>query len=135
MKLFIHTKQTVLEYDVDSCFGNSFEGFCQFKWVGKSKVKVTAAVDVEKVNSINAFVDQVVTENRLMQMKGKVVEMGLDGDDVKNIGTFLKFLGTDVIKEELDTIEASGLVVKDVMGKVNRVGKDWFIANIGKEIV
>jgi hypothetical protein len=100
-----------------------------------SKVKVLAEVDVEKVNSINAFADKVVTENRLMQMKGKVVEMGLDADDVKNIGVFLKFLNTDVIKEELDTIEASGLVAKDVMSKVNRVGKDWYISNIGKEIV
>lgn len=99
-----------------------------------SKVKVLAEVDVEKVNSINEFATKVVTENRLMQMKGKVVEMGLDADDVKNIGTFLKFLGSDVIKEELDTIEASGLVAKEVMGKVNRVGKDWYIANIGKEI-
>lgn len=99
-----------------------------------SKVKTLAAVDVEKVANVMAFVDTVVTENRLVQMKQKVIEAGFDADDVKNIGAFLKLLGNDVIKEELDTLEASGLVTKDVMGKINARGKDWFIANIGKEV-
>jgi hypothetical protein len=100
-----------------------------------SKVKVLAAVDVEKVNTINAFVDKVVTENRLVQMRDKLTEMEVDPLDIKNIGVFLKFLTSDVIKEELDTIDASGLVAKDVMGAVNRVGKNWFIEQLNKEIV
>lgn len=96
-----------------------------------SKVTKLAEVDVVKVANVKQFVDTGVTVNRMQQMKDKLVEQGLDANDVKNISAFLKLLGQDVIKEELDTMEASGLTTKDVMGVVNRTGRDWFIANIG----
>lgn len=95
-----------------------------------SKVRTLAEVNPEKVASINEFVARTTTVNRLQQMKDKLVEMELDANDVRNIGTFLKYVGQDIIKEESDTLEVSGLNSKDVMGKISQVSRNWFLANI-----
>lgn len=100
-----------------------------------SKVRVLAEVDVEKVANIQEFVERVVTENRLQQMRDKMVEMEIDPSDVKNTGTFLKYLGIDVIKEESDTLEASGITNKEVMGKISQVGRNWYLSKLDQEVV
>lgn len=94
-----------------------------------TKVRTLAEVDIEKVNSVNEFVTKVVTVNRLEQMRDALVENGLDKYALTSLGPFLKMVGQDVIKEELDTIEASGLETKDVMPKVNAFAKQWFMLN------
>lgn len=95
-----------------------------------SKVKKLVEVDVEKVANIQAFVERVLTVNRMQQMKDKLTEMELDANDVKNTGTFLKFVGQDVVKEESDTLEASGISNKEAMGKISQLARNWFLANI-----
>lgn len=47
--------------------------------------------------------------------------------DVKNIGSFLKWVGTDIIKEESDTIVGNGFEVKDVTKAINNLAKEWFL--------
>jgi hypothetical protein len=98
-----------------------------------SKVKTLAEVDPVKVATIQEFVDRVVTTNRLGQMKQRLFEMELDGNDIKNVGQFLKFLSLDIIKEESDTLEASGISNKEIMSSVNRAGRNWFLENLGDE--
>lgn len=90
-----------------------------------TKVKTLAAVDLEKVASINAFVDLVITDHRLEKM----VELTkAEGPlEMKSIPIFLGHVGRDVIKEESDTLDASGLDRKEVMGAVNRRARDWFL--------
>jgi len=94
-----------------------------------SKVKTLAAVDVEVQASIEAFVESVCTENRLEQ------GLGLVSLDQTSIGPFLKWVGNDVIKEESDTMAASGLEQKQVMGAVNRKARDWFLNRLNKEVM
>ena len=95
-----------------------------------SKVKTLVEVDTVKLASIEEFVERVVTVNRLEQMKQRVVDMGLDPLDVKNVGAFLKHLGSDVIKEESDVLEALGISNKEVMSRVNRAGRDWLMTQM-----
>lgn len=94
-----------------------------------SKVKKLAPIDIEKLNSVNEFVESVVTENRLEQMIEKMKETGIEVD-IKNTGAFLKLIGNDVLKEESDTLEASNLDRTSVMPVVNKVAKQWFMKRV-----
>ena len=108
-----------------------------FKVKGKehsvSHVKTIAEVDVEKVSSINEFVEKVVTENRLNQAVDYLKEQHLDVD-VKNMGTFLKWIADDSIREESDILEESGLNKKEVTPVIQQVAKKWFFAKISEDI-
>jgi hypothetical protein len=95
-----------------------------------TKVKTLAAVDIEKVNSINEFVSNVLTEARLNQGLQYLRETQLDPSISQNIGPFLKWIGGDVIKEESDTMEASGLDRKTVMGAINREARNWYLEQL-----
>ena len=91
-----------------------------------SKTKTLAPVDVEKLISINEFVDYSVTESRLEQGAGEV----LNGDfDRKNLGKFIKWMSTDIKKEESDVLESNGLSMKDVGGGIAKASKAWFFEN------
>jgi hypothetical protein len=92
-----------------------------------SKVKVLANVDVEKVNSVNEFVDKVLTESRLLQFYNE-----LSSPTVKDIGTFLKNISNDILKEESDTLEESGLTMKDIGSKLSKQAKEWFMEKINE---
>jgi hypothetical protein len=94
-----------------------------------SKVKTLAAVDVEKVKSIEEFVDKTVTENRLSQGIDKMQEMGLEIEP-KNIGAYIKWVSGDVFKEELDTLLESGLTTKDVGSKLSTKARNYFLSKI-----
>lgn len=91
-----------------------------------SKVKVLAAVDTEKVNSIKEFVDTVLTDARLEQAYFECN----DPADMTGIGIFLKWINTDILKEESDTLEASGLTIKDVGSAISKQAKQWYINKI-----
>ena len=91
-----------------------------------TKVTKTATVDIEKVNSINEFATNVVTDHRLEKMIEKMQLAGSEVD-VKNTGVFLKLVGEDVLKEESDVIDGSGLTRKEVMPAVNNMARQWFL--------
>lgn len=93
-----------------------------------TKVKKLASVDIEKVESVNEFIDKVVTENRLEQGLREV--FGDNEPDIKQTGAFLKWVGNDVFKEELDTLEESGLTRKDVGGKIADKARQWFMSRV-----
>lgn len=91
-----------------------------------SKVKTLAAVDIERVNSIKECVEQIVTESRLNQGLEHLTQNQLE-HDIKNIGAFLKWVSSDLAKEEMDTITGSGLEFKEVVKEAQRVAKTWFL--------
>ena len=90
-----------------------------------SKVKTLAAVDVEKVKSIEEFVENTVTENRLRQGLEVLRRDGIVAD-MKAAGHFVKWISSDIAREEADTLEASGLTMKDVGGKLSSKARTWF---------
>jgi len=90
-----------------------------------SKVKTLAAVDVEKVKSIEEFVENTVTENRLRQGLEVLRREGIIAD-MKATGHFVKWISSDIAREEADTLEASGLTMKDVGSLLSTRARKWF---------
>ena len=94
-----------------------------------SKVKTLAPVDIERVNTINECVENLVTENRLKQ---GLEYMLLNGFELttEHTGVFIKWVIGDCVKEDLDTIVGSGLDVKSVSGAISKKAKNWFFDNL-----
>jgi len=90
-----------------------------------SKVKTLAPVDTEKLANIQEFIDYACTENRMLQGLDYLREQQLT-IEMKNIGTFLKWLNSDIIKEEKDTMEKSNIDGKDVARAVQNKARTWF---------
>jgi RNA ligase len=87
-----------------------------------TKVKKLAAVNVEKVNSIKEFIEKTVTPARLEQARSEVTP----DLDIKKIGDFIRWVYSDIIKEESDTLAESGLEEKEVGKYVANPAKQWF---------
>lgn len=120
------------DFELPDVLDNTFSGI-RFKVKGSrhsaSKVKTIAPVDVEKVKSIDAFVEYACTQNRLEQGLTKLTEMGLD-HSTKSTGDYLRWIMQDILKEELETMTASGIEPKDVNGQIARKARDFFMNNL-----
>lgn len=105
----------------------------QFKVKGEkhsnSKVKTLNPVNTEKLNKIDECVSKICHnwrfEQGLTEVFGSDYENNLDR---KRISEYLKWVGSDTIKEELDIISEYGFEPKDVMGKVSQKAKEYFFA-------
>jgi hypothetical protein len=90
-----------------------------------SKVKVLAPVDIEKLNSVNEFVEYALTKSRFDQAIQSV--FGIEQEaDIKRFGEVLKWLMGDIIKEETDAMKNSGIEPKDITGGVAKIARTWF---------
>lgn len=99
-----------------------------------SKVKTLAPVNVEKLNGIVEFTDSVVTESRLNQALENVFPNN-EPLDIKKTGDVIRWVVTDVMKEELDTMKANNIEPKDVNAYVSKKTKDMFmkvLSNLSK---
>ena len=97
-----------------------------------TKVKTVAEVDIEKLNSLKELAASLVTEHRFEKGASYLKET-LHTDDVfhvKNIGGFLKWIGNDVLKEDVDTIEGNGFEPREVTKAVNELAKAWFLKQV-----
>jgi len=95
-----------------------------------SKVKTLASVDVEKINSINEFVEYAVTENRFNQGIGVIFP---DGQlDVKKLGDVIKWVVSDVISEEVDVLNENNLEPKDVGKYISTKTRQMFFDQYNK---
>jgi RNA ligase len=94
-----------------------------------SKVKVLVPIDIEKVNSINELVENIVTENRLLQGLEHLTMAGIE-HDIKNTGAFIKWVNQDLIKEEIDLIIGSGFELKEVLTPAGKKAREWFFNQI-----
>lgn len=108
-----------------------------FKAKGKkhsaSRVKEFVAVDPEVYAKIYEFVGYAVTHNRLMQGIQYLEEMGYTLEK-KNTGHFMRWVCSDIAKEESDTIEASGLNKKKTMKEVSIAVSDWWFAYLDNHV-
>ena len=97
-----------------------------------SKVKTLAAVDTEKVASIAEFVQKTVTENRLNQAYAFVIHELRKPFDPTSVGDFIRWVVSDILKEEADTLQASGLTPKEVNPKISQAAKTWYFQEMGQ---
>ena len=124
------------EGTVLTCTSEGFEDSAfWFKVKGQkhsvSKVKVLAPVDIERVNGVRELVSNTVTEARCEQGIQKLREANLPLDR-SSLGTYLRFIVNDIIKEESDTILKNGLTIKEIGGPVSNAAKTWFFKNEDK---
>ena len=91
-----------------------------------SKVKVLAPVDIEKINSVNSFVEYVVTANRLEQGIEQVFTSESKTPDMASTGTYLKWVLNDIMSEEMDTLIGNNLEPKDVNKSVMVASRKWY---------
>jgi hypothetical protein len=73
-----------------------------------TKVKKLAEVDVEAIANMREFVEYAVTENRLNQGLQVMKEAGHELDR-KSTGHYLRWVVTDILKEEADTLAENGI--------------------------
>lgn len=95
--------------------------------VSKSK---TVSIEPEKQESIDAFFKYAVTENRLQQGLQKIF---FDHDkplDVKGTGDFVKWVTSDILKEESDTMTASNLEWNDIKSVISKYCAKWFMGKV-----
>lgn len=122
------------QFGIDNGVGEGIVWSCDYKGSrymfktkgdkhSKSKVKRVQSVDPEKLKSVDAFVETMVDEERVL----KGIENGAKGSlDNKNIGLIIKWVMSDIMEEESDTLEASGLTRKDVNGSCVQEIKNIF---------
>lgn len=96
-----------------------------------SKTKTLAPVDIEEIRSINEFAKNVTTESRLNQGLEKLKETHKEVDR-KLTGEYLKWITSDVLKEEGDTIVQNNLDSKKVLAEVSTIARQWFFTQIDK---
>jgi len=92
-----------------------------------SKVSTLAAVDVERFANREKLVAALVTENRLSQGIDYMLMEERLPVTIQNIGTYLRWVFNDIIKEEADTIEASGFEQKELGKPVSDVAKRFYM--------
>lgn len=94
-----------------------------------SKVKTLAAVDVEAAASMRDFIENTVTEARLEQAYDYLVEMGRPLD-MTSTGEFIRWVYNDLIKEESDTMQASGIDPRKLGSAVSNKARPWFFGKV-----
>ena len=97
-----------------------------------SKVKTLASVDVEAVEQINDFVTMAVTEARLEQGLNNLINEQLKPFAMTSMGDFIRWVHQDVLKEEADTLQASGLDYKKLGSPIALAAKRWFTAKLNE---
>ncbi len=90
-----------------------------------SKVKTLANVDVEKIESIQKFVDYAVTESRFKQALENVF-LNEEPIDTKKLGDVIRWVVNDVIKEEMDTMVENKLEPKEVNKDLSTKVREMF---------
>lgn len=90
-----------------------------------SKVKTLAAVDTEKLESIQKFVEYAVTKSRFNQALENVFP---NEEPIKNnkLGDVIRWVVNDVIKEEMDTMVDNKIEPKDVNKYISSKVREMF---------
>lgn len=100
-----------------------------------SKVRTLALVDVEAVTAMRDFVERTVTEARLQQGLQNLLHEQRRPFDMTSIGDFIRWVYGDVIKEESDTLEASGLKPRNAGGPIAQIAKRWYVERMNEETI
>lgn len=116
-----------LDYPLDSDLVFKTKGE---KHSGKEKTeRVVSSVDPVVLQQINDVVNYILPDGRLHQGLEHV-----DQVEMECLGQYLKWINTDVLKEEQDTLEANHLTWKQVQRSITDKARMFFIAQI-KSIV
>jgi len=90
-----------------------------------SKVKKLASVDVEKLNSINEFVEYAVTHARVDQAMSIVFNSPEEYDRSKT-GDVIRWVISDIMAEESDVLKENNLLSTDVNKYISNKARQLF---------
>lgn len=93
-----------------------------------SKVRTLAPVDVQAANNFRELVENVVTESRLNQGLDNLQREQLKPFEMSSLGDFIRWIYNDILKEEADTIVASGIDTKKLGSAVASKARLWYIS-------
>tara|TARA_R110000796_G_scaffold250898_1_gene381151 strand:- start:64 stop:1092 length:1029 start_codon:yes stop_codon:yes gene_type:complete len=91
-----------------------------------TRVKKLANVDIEKLKTIQDFIDYSVTENRFKQAIENV--FGKEDIDIKKMGDLIRWVVKDISLEEMDTMISNGLEPKDVNKYISTKTREMFFS-------
>lgn len=117
-------------------FSAEYKGVCyRFKSKGEkhsaSKVKTLNSIDVEKLNSINEFIEYAVTESRFNQA---IQSVFIDEQpSVKGIADIMRWMVSDILKEELDVLSENGIEPKEIGKYVSNKVRGMFFELLDKQ--
>lgn len=95
-----------------------------------SKVKKLRVVDEEKLRKVNEFVNEVCKPWRLEQGVQEVFDTLNGGEpDIKDVRNLIKWVMSDIIKEEIDLMNEKGLEPKAIDPQVSKLVVSWFKEN------
>jgi hypothetical protein len=95
-----------------------------------SKVTKLASVDIEAITKIDEFVEKVLTESRLEQGISILVNEKLKPLEMASFPEFIRWIHTDIFKEEKDVIDISQLNEKRLKTTISNKSRSWFIKRI-----
>ena len=96
--------------------------------------KLPASSKVLKYDSrVHDFAMAIVTDNRMEQGLDFLKEMEVTMD-MKGLGTFLKWIVEDCLKEESIEMEEAGINEKNLKPAITNIAKDWYQARVGASI-
>lgn len=96
-----------------------------------TKVKVLANPDFEKIESIAKFIEYAFTTNRLEQGISVLKQRGIEITK-ENTEHFVRWVFSDVIKEEKDTMDKNGITTKDIAKKGNYLIRQFYMTQVDK---
>ena len=96
-----------------------------------SKVKTTAPVDEAKFNNAKAFAENYVTDARIEQgFTWLKVEGGIADPDFKDVGSFIRWVTGDVMKEEQNGIVENNIDTKILAKEIANIARTWYLAKM-----
>ena len=97
----------------------------------RSHVKTLNIVDVDKLNIVNEIAKKVTPEWRLNQGIMEVFNILNGGEiDIKKTGDYIRWVISDITKEDLDIISESGFSLKDVSKKISDITKNYLFKQL-----
>lgn len=89
-----------------------------------SKVKTLKTIDLKKLSKIEKCVEEI---SHIWRFEQGLKEIFPDGNiDIKKIGSFIKWINNDTIKEEMLTIVEYGFEFKEIVPVLTRKTKEYF---------
>jgi hypothetical protein len=102
---------------------------------GVSKVKTLKPVDDEKIQNCIDVAEKVTPAWRLEQILNETFDTLNGGTiDIKQMGTYIKAVINDVIKEEIGIISDSGLEIKDISKYLSTISRNFFLQRLNEEV-
>lgn len=119
------------KYPESSSFDLSFKSKGEKHEV--SKKKEMTPVDPVYQEAVRKFVIYSVTENRMQQGLDKLTREVNQPMTPKILGAFIKWVHTDVLKEESDVMIQNGIAEKDLGAPLADKAKTWFFKKLQEQ--